>query len=1121
MKARTSSLFACGSAVADANSSIANLTQLTPKIYMSHISKTGRIHPGFKSLGIHHPFSRIAVPLLCGLAMLLLAAHARATITFVDNGLTTVSTFANTSTSLLLGTPFTVSSSANTLVVVVTFRNNSTSTTEAPSTLSWTNATVTQTLKLIVQKGSKAAAGGRCSAIYYLYNPTAGTGYNIAGKLSGQTGSSGALVAYTLSGVDTTVATPPSGSNSTTAVTASSLSISLSSITGSSWAAVGGAIAEADTIHTIAGGSGTPVLTTTSAGFASTTTAAMGYLSTIAGGSDTFTYSFTSGSIDGSFSVAVFTAAPSPPSIVTQPQSAMTFSNGTAQFTVTAAGAAPLSYQWYATSASAGALTAGEILTNSVALSDGVKYNGSTNLTLSISNVVTSDLTNYAVIITNSLGSITSSIASLAYWPTPTLQLRMPFTNAPGSTTALSDTSSGGINIAMNMYSNGVTAWDLNGAAGTGVTISDPNARALDMTTNTSPAQGTNEPITIAGDIVDLQASTTLATLGGGGGNITNFTATIWAKWSVPFNAGAGAGAPRLWILNAGGAGLDLAGANTVGFQYLTTNQVQFGYPGNTVSVTLPSNFQVNKWHYFALTYDGSNFKVYYGTDTSAAQLINTTAVSGQVVALGSSASLSIGNRVSDFKRGLNGWIEDFRFYNNPGDSNFVESVRASLAPLPTVPIVLTQPTPVSVYPGQIAQFAASVAGTAPITNQWYFGATKLSDGVQGDGSGISGSGTTTLTISNVTSAEAGNYTLTTTNVGGGTNSSAGILTVLATGSATNFTLNFPGTNVVQPSGADWDSVSNWNPGGLSATVSVYANPGSTFELPTGSRLRTPTTAGVQLFPGVQLTVDGSGIFENTGNNNPTNVSELRFKSSALSPTNYFSRLVLNGGELDQGIGATEVIQGAMNVASSSIIYVDSTSAQDRGYQIDSWLTGSGDLFWHEWSGGLGGINLQVTGTTNTFSGQWIVDQGALVGVGTNSLGTNNIIVGTNGLTAAVETLYNINNPNASLILGANGQMFLHQNDTFGSVIINGTSLTNGTYSYGTLNTVYPANFPLIWVQQAGSTFTGASGQITVGSVIVPPPFAPGPGCPVVNPRSAAVRLRRRVALRRRYRRSA
>src|ERR1039458_10004324 len=869
---------------------------------------------------------RLISSVFLGVAMFSWAAPGRAAIALVDNELT-ASTFVNTSTALLLTTNLTVTSPANTLVVVVTFRNASTSTTEAPTTLNWTNATTTNTLTLAVQKGSKAAAGGRNSAIYYCYNPTAGTGFNISGKLSGQVGSSGALVAYSLSGVDTTVAPPPTGSASMTAAPgASLLSLTLGGITANSWAAVGGDVAEADIIHTITAtnsgvATGTPVLTTTSAGFSSATTAAMGYISTIAGGSVQFTYAFTTtaSAVDASFSAVAFSPlSTSPPTIAAQPQNQFVFSGtgATAQFSVTAATGSGLSYRWYSTSSSTLPLA------NAVALAGVTKYGGTNTSRLSISNVVTSDLTNYAVVITNSFGAITSSIASLANWPSPVLQLRMPFTDAPGGTTTASDTSGGGINIAMNMFTNGTVADDLHGAAGTGVTILDPNARALDMTTNTDPAQGINQPNNNAGDIVDVLGSTTLAALGGGGGNITNFTATIWAKWSVPFNAGAGAGAPRLWILNAGGAGLDLAGANTLGFQFLNTNQVQFGYPGNTVNVTLPSNFQVNQWYYFALTYDGSNFKVYYGTDTSAAQLINTTAVSGQVVALGSSASLSIGNRVSDFKRGLNGWIEDFRFYNNPGDSNFVESVRASLAPLPTVPIVLTQPTPVSVYPGQIAQFAASVAGTAPITNQWYFGATKLSDGVQGDGSGISGSGTTTLTISNVTSAEAGNYTLTTTNVGGGTNSSAGILTVLATGSATNFTLNFPGTNVVQPSGADWDSVSNWNPGGLSATVSVYANPGSTFELPTGSRLRTPTTAGVQLFPGVQLTVDGSGIFENTGNNNPTNVSELRFKSSALSPTNYFSRLVLNGGELDQGIGATEVIQGAMNVASSSIIYV-------------------------------------------------------------------------------------------------------------------------------------------------------------------------------------------------------
>src|ERR1017187_4394021 len=156
---------------------------------------------------------RLILSVCLGLTMFSWAAPARAAIALVDNELT-ASTFVNTSTALLLTTNLTVTSSANTLVVVVTLRNASTSTTEAPATLNWTNATATNTLTLAVQKGSKAAAGGRNSAIYYSYNPTAGTGFNISGKLSGQAGSSGALVAYTLSGVDTTVAPPPSGSTS-------------------------------------------------------------------------------------------------------------------------------------------------------------------------------------------------------------------------------------------------------------------------------------------------------------------------------------------------------------------------------------------------------------------------------------------------------------------------------------------------------------------------------------------------------------------------------------------------------------------------------------------------------------------------------------------------------------------------------------------------------------------------------------------------------------------------------------------------------------------------------------------------------------------------------------------
>ncbi len=76
------------------------------------------------------------------------------------------------------------------------------------------------------------------------------------------------------------------------------------------------------------------------------------------------------------------------------------------------------------------------------------------------------------------------------------------------------------------------------------------------------------------------------------------------------------------------------------------------------------------------------------------------------------------------------------------------------------------------------------------------------------------------------------------------------------------------------------------------------------------------------------------------------------------------------------------------------------------------------------------------------------------------SLGTNNIIVGTNGLMAAIETIYDVNDHQLRISsLGANGEMFPNQNDHFASVTAMGLRLANGVYSFATLNSTYPANF--------------------------------------------------------------
>jgi hypothetical protein len=402
-------------------------------------------------------------------------------------------------------------------------------------------------------------------------------------------------------------------------------------------------------------------------------------------------------------------------------------------------------------------------------------------------------------------------------------------------------------------------------------------------------------------------------------------------------------------------------------------------------------------------------------------------------------------------------------------------------------PIIVTQPQSVTQYPGQGAvSLSVTAAGNTPLSYLWFTnGTVSLTD----NGNRI-GSTSNVLTIPSPTLADGGNYTVVVTNIYGAVTSSVAVLTILTPGPATSFTLDFGGTPIIQAVGFDWNTITNWNPYGQSAAASAYQNPGSTFEVVVGSRLRSPTGTNNVVFPDDQLTIDGGGVFENATLNA---VGELRFKNTNPTSTNYFKKLVLNGGQLDLGDNTALVIQGQLDIANNSTIYVDSiANTADRGYQIDSWLTGSGTILWHQNTGGLGGLDLLITGTTNTFNGQWIVDQGALVGAGMNSLGTNNITVGSGGLTAAIETLYDINNTNGSLTLDANGMMFLHQNDHFASVTINGTPLANGTYSFATLNSTYPANFPATWTLQNGSVITTGSGQIIVGNVPLLSPHITG-----------------------------
>jgi hypothetical protein len=122
---------------------------------------------------------------------------------------------------------------------------------------------------------------------------------------------------------------------------------------------------------------------------------------------------------------AVLTVIVLPPSISTQPTNQTIFVNGTATFSVTATGSLPLSYQWNFNT---------------------TNIEGATNTILTLANVQVSQAGNYAVQVTNSVGSILSSNALLAVSLSPSIFIQPTNQTLMAGNTAIFSVTAGGLN---------------------------------------------------------------------------------------------------------------------------------------------------------------------------------------------------------------------------------------------------------------------------------------------------------------------------------------------------------------------------------------------------------------------------------------------------------------------------------------------------------------------------------------------------------------------------------------------------------------------------------------------------------------------------------------------------
>ena len=149
----------------------------------------------------------------------------------------------------------------------------------------------------------------------------------------------------------------------------------------------------------------------------------------------------TIGSSSATSSVAALTVV-FPTSITTQPASQTVVSGGTATFSVTAGGTSPLGYQWYFND-------------NAISEATAVNY--------SIISVMASNAGNYTVVITNSCGNVTSSVAALTVVSPPSV------TTQPASQTVVN-----GGNATFSVSAEGTPPlsyqWYFNGNAISGAT---------------------------------------------------------------------------------------------------------------------------------------------------------------------------------------------------------------------------------------------------------------------------------------------------------------------------------------------------------------------------------------------------------------------------------------------------------------------------------------------------------------------------------------------------------------------------------------------------------------------------------------------------------------------------
>ena len=521
-----------------------------------------------------------------------------------------------------------------------------------------------------------------------------------------------------------------------------------------------------------------------------------------------------------------------PPAITAQPAGLTVLNGSNATFSATVTGTTPLAYQWRK---------------NSTALSNGTGIAGATTNVLTLTGVTTNSAGSYSLFVTNLYGSVTSSVASLIVGVIPTLT---------GSVT--NRTLQCGSNIVTAAVTAAGTApfayqWSLDGSPVTAATNTSFSITNLLSPSHTLAVIVTNLYGT-ATNSATLTVSDTLPpaiTLLGA----NPFSVELGGTFTDPGATASDTCVGSVGVTITGTVTTNLLGTNTLTYTAGDGN-------GNTNSLTRTvivrdTTPPTITWSFTNLALGtvtncgapmpnvtGTNYII--ATDLSGPPVITQTPTNGTFLPLGTNTVILTATDTSG------------------NQSYSTNTVTVSDA---TPPAIIGQPQSVTNLMGTTAGFSLTATACTPLTWQWYFGTNLLA-----------GATNTTLTVSNVTSALAGNYFATATSAGGSTTSGVATLTVVCppaitgqpagltvlTGSNASFTATATGT---APLTYQWrQNGTNLNDGtGISGSATgtlsltgVTTNSAGNYNLIVANLYGTATSSIASLIVGVPPTLTGS-----------------------------------------------------------------------------------------------------------------------------------------------------------------------------------------------------------------------------------------------------------------------